>query len=195
MPQRTRWNYFKDRLIEQFGEVVYKIGVDAGFDCPNRDGTKGYGGCAYCSQEGSLSPHQDPKLQISEQIKQGIAFNKKRYDADKNIIYFQSFTNTYDKISVLKERYDSGLIDPSIIGMSIASRPDCIDQEIADFLAEYKEEKGLEYFTIELGLQSAYQNRLEWVNRQETVEDYIKCMNILNKNKIDVISHETATIM
>jgi radical SAM superfamily enzyme len=70
--RRSRWNYFKDRLIDQFGEVIYKVGVDAGFDCPNRDGTKAWGGCAYCSQQGSLSPHQDPKLGIVDQDRKSV---------------------------------------------------------------------------------------------------------------------------
>lgn len=184
---RLRWNYFKDRLIEQFGSVVYKIGVDAGFTCPNRDGSKGFGGCAYCSQLGSLSPNQDPNLGIREQIEKGIAFTQKRYGAEKYIVYFQSFTNTYEKIPVLRERFESALIHPHIVGMSVATRPDCIDLERAEFLKEYQER--FPYFTVELGLQSAYQNRLEWVNRQETLEDYLKAMEILNRMKIPVITH------
>src|SRR5687767_11898289 len=86
---RLRWNYFKDRLIEAFGGVVYKIGVDAGFTCPNRDGTKAWGGCAYCSQEGSLSPNQDPQLTIKEQIQKGMGFVSRRYGANEYIVYFQ----------------------------------------------------------------------------------------------------------
>src|SRR5690606_34196141 len=106
-----RWNYFKDRLIERFGEIVYKIGIDAGFDCPNRDGSKAFGGCAYCSQLGSLAPHQDPTLGIAEQIEKGRKFVIKRYGAKKYIVYFQAFTNTYAAVDVLKKRYDAALVD------------------------------------------------------------------------------------
>lgn len=185
--QPRRWNYFKHNLVEKFGTVVYKVGVDAGFDCPNRDGTKAYGGCAYCSQEGSLSPHQDPKLGIVEQIQKGLSFTRRRYGAEKYIAYFQAFTNTYAPVSTLKERFEAALFDPSIIGLSVASRPDCINLENVEYMAELT--KKLPYFTVELGLQSAHQNRLEWVNRQEETQDYVNAMNLLNAYKIPVITH------
>ena len=182
-----RWNYFKDRLIENFGEIVYKVGIDAGFDCPNRDGTKGFGGCAYCSQMGSLAPHQDPKLEIPAQIERGRAFVLKRYGARKNIVYFQAFTNTYAPVEVLRQRYDAALVDENVVGLSIASRPDCITPEVADLLAEYASK--LPYFTIELGLQSAYQNRLPWLNRLETTDDYVQSMRLLTERGVKVIAH------
>jgi len=185
-PER-RWNYFKHQLIERFGATVYKVGVDAGFDCPNRDGTKAYGGCAYCSQEGSLAPNQDPSLAIAGQIQKGIAFTKKRYKAQKHIVYFQAFTNTYAPVETLKERFEAALIDPDIVGLSVASRPDCINEENVKYMAELASR--LDYFTVELGLQSAHQNRLEWVNRQEGTADYIKAMKLLNEYKIPVITH------
>ncbi len=187
MKRRERWNYFKDRLLDRFGEIVYKVGVDAGFDCPNRDGTKGWGGCAYCSQEGSLAPNQDPKLGILDQIQKGRQFVRRRYGAQKQIVYFQAFTNTYAPVETLRARYDAALVDENIVGLSIATRPDCLDEEKADFLAEYSEK--LPYFTVELGLQSAFQNRLEWVNRQETLEDYFKAMKLLTSRGIYVVSH------
>lgn len=184
---RTRWNYFKDRLIDRYGEIVYKIGVDAGFTCPNRDGTKAYGGCAYCSQQGSLSPNQDPNLEIKDQIKKGMAFVQRRYGAQKFIVYFQSFTNTYDKPEVLRQRYESALIDDRIVGLSIATRPDCINGEVIEVLKEFQ--KKCSYFTVELGLQSAHQNTLEWVNRQEGTAEYIQAMKLLREAGIPVISH------
>jgi radical SAM protein (TIGR01212 family) len=184
-----RWNYFKDNLIERFGGKVYKVGVDAGFDCPNRDGTKAWGGCAYCSQEGSLSPHQDPKLAIPEQIQKGRAFVRRRYGANKYIVYFQSFTNTYAPVNVLRDRFEAVLKEPdeARVGLSIATRPDCVNPENVEYLAELRER--LPYLTVELGLQSVYQNRLDWVNRQETVEDYVKAMELLNKAQVPVITH------
>jgi len=186
-PKGRRWNYFKDRLVERFSELVYKVGVDAGFDCPNRDGTKAWGGCAYCSQQGSFSPHLAELKDIPSQIERGKWFIKKRYGADKYIVYFQAFTNTYADLETLRKRYDSALGDPDVVGLSIASRPDCIDEKIADLLQEYSER--LPYFTLELGLQSAFQNRLQWVNRQETLDDYYKAMEILTARKVKVISH------
>jgi radical SAM protein (TIGR01212 family) len=182
-----RWNYFKDCLIERFGGVVYKVGVDAGFDCPNRDGKKAWGGCAYCSQQGSLSPHQDPKLGILDQIEKGRAFVRRRYKAEKFIVYYQAFTNTYAPVSVLRERFEPALVDDSIVGLSVASRPDCISEDNIGYLAELAGR--LPYFTVELGLQSVYQNRLAWVNRQESVEDYVRAMEMLNKAGVPVITH------
>lgn len=184
---RKRWNYFKDRLVESFGGVVYKIGVDAGFTCPNRDGVKAWGGCAYCSQEGSLSPNQDPSLAIKDQITKGMGFVTRRYGASQYIVYYQSFTNTYDKPEVLRERFNAAFIDPRIVGLSIATRPDCILPENIEVLKEFK--KRCQYFSVELGLQTKHQNTLDWVNRQETTEDYIKAMKLLNEAEIPVISH------
>lgn len=182
-----RWNYFKDRLIERFGEVVYKVGIDAGFTCPNRDGVKAWGGCAYCSQQGSLSPHQDPTLEIPAQIIKGRNFARRRYGAEKYIAYFQSFTNTYAPVPVLKERFESALLDDSIVGLSVATRPDCVNEENATYMAELAQR--LPYFTVELGLQSAFQNRLSWVNRQESVADFLKSMEILRRHNLKVVTH------
>ncbi len=182
-----RWNYFRDILQKRFGDRVYKVGVDAGFDCPNRDGTKAFGGCAYCSQEGSLSPHQDPKQAVQEQIESGIRFVQRRYKAKKYIVYFQAFTNTYAPVAVLRERFEAALTRDDIVGLSIATRPDCVNEENVQYLSELRDR--LPYFTVELGLQSAYQNRLSWVNRQESVEDYIAAMELLNRYKIPVITH------
>jgi radical SAM protein (TIGR01212 family) len=187
MAQRLRWNYFKDRLVEVFGGVVYKIGVDAGFTCPNRDGTKGWGGCAYCSQEGSLAPNQDPGTEIKKQIENGMEFVKSRYGADNFIVYFQSFTNTYDKPDVLRERFNSAFVDPRIVGLSIATRPDCINAENVEVLKEFQ--RRCKYFSIELGLQTKHQNTLDWVNRQETHQDFIHAMQLLRQAEIPVISH------
>ena len=182
-----RWNYFRDVLIRRFGEMVYKVGVDAGFDCPNRDGNKAFGGCAYCSQQGSLSPHQDPTKGVVEQIEKGIAFVQKRYQVKKYIVYFQAFTNTYAPVKVLRERFEAALCRDDIIGLSVATRPDCVTADNIGYLKELAER--LPYFTVELGLQSAYQNRLEWVNRQESVDDYVAAMKLLNEHKIPVITH------
>lgn len=151
------------------------------------DGTKAWGGCAYCSQEGSLWPNQDPNLAIKEQIEKGMSFVTRRYGANQYIVYFQSFTNTYDKPEVLRERFESAFVDPRIVGLSIATRPDCILPENIEVLREFK--KKSKYFSVELGLQTKHQNTLDWVNRQETHEDYIRAMKLLREAEIPVISH------
>lgn len=182
-----RWNYFKEILIKKFGTKVYKVGVNAGFDCPNRDGTKAFGGCAYCSQEGSLSPHQDPKAEVAAQIEKGQAFVKRRYGAEKYIAYFQAFTNTYAPVETLRERFEPAIKGEDCVGMSVATRPDCVNEDNIGYLAELAER--LPFFTLELGLQSVYQNRLDWVNRHESVQDYIDAMELLNKHNVKVITH------
>lgn len=184
---RLRWNYFKDNLEREFGTRVYKVGIDAGFDCPNRDGSKAFGGCAYCSQTGSFSAHQDPSQSIQEQFRQGRGFATRRYGAEKFIVYLQAFTNTYATPAVLRQRYESALMDPDIVGMSVATRPDCVAPENIEVLLEYQ--KRVPWFRVELGLQSAFQNRLEWVNRQESVEDYVHAMALLADAGIPVVTH------
>lgn len=182
-----RYNSFKDRLRERFGHLVYKVGIDAGFDCPNRDGTKGFGGCAYCSQEGSMSPHQDPKAAVFDQIAKGKEFVFRRYGAQEFIVYLQAFTNTYAAPEVLRERYEAVANIEGAVGLAIATRPDCITPEVMDVLEEFS--KRFRYFSIELGLQSKFQNRLPWVNRQEEVEDYVRAMAMLKARGISVCTH------
>ena len=122
------YNDYNTYLKKKYGCKVYRIGLDAGFSCPNRDGTKGYGGCLYCGENGSRSAYTDPGHNIREQLSARIEYLKKNKSAAKFIAYFQAFTNTYGSIETLKDTYDQISGFDEVVGLSIGTRPDCITQ-------------------------------------------------------------------
>ena len=183
-----RYYDFKTYLINRFGEKVYKVTIDAGFFCPNRDGTKGYGGCIYCDGRGSRY-RKDGKVivPIEEQIRIGKEFYKKREHAKKFFAYFQTFTNTYSDIETLKRIYSIPLKDPEIVGISIGTRPDCVDKEKLDLiesLNEYKEEIWIEY-----GLQSIHEKTLKLINRGHTIEEFLNAIKLTENRDIKICVH------
>ena len=179
----NRYNHLNKYLKEKFGERTLKICIDGNFTCPNRDGTKGIGGCIFCSEKGSGDHlHKDT---ITNQITN--YFNSYKAErANKFIVYFQNYTNTYDSLKNLKKRYDSALIDDRIVGLSIATRPDCINDDIAKLLKSYTNKY---YVSVELGLQTANEKTGNLINRCYTNDDFTKAVKILNKYEIDVITH------
>ncbi len=178
-----RYNHLNKYLKDKFGERTLKICIDAGFTCPNRDGTKGTGGCIFCGERGS-GDHLTPKC-ISEQVKNHLeSYRGQR--ANKFIVYFQNFTNTYANVTTLKEKYDSALISDKIVGIQIATRPDCINEEKAKLIASYKEKY---YVCVELGLQTANDKTGILLNRKYTTSDFENAVKILNKYNIDVVAH------
>jgi len=159
---------FNDYLREKFHQKVYKISLDSGFNCPNRDGTLAVGGCTYCD-EGSRAPGVNPTLSIQEQLLEGMARMKKRYHAQKFIAYFQAYTNTYDKVEVLQERYEKALSHPDIVGLSVSTRPDTLSQGALDLLDDI----GKKYLVwLELGLQTIHDRTNELLNRWHTFEQF-----------------------
>ncbi len=178
-----RYNKLNKFYKEKFGERVLKICVDGGFTCPNRDGSKGYGGCAFCSERGS--GEHIKFLDVAEQVRKHLdSYRGKR--ANKFIVYFQNFSNTYDSCENLRKVYDSALISDKIIGISIATRPDLISEDIVKLLATYKDKY---YVMVELGLQTADDRVSKGLNLKYTVEDYIDACKLLNKYCIDVVTH------
>jgi radical SAM protein (TIGR01212 family) len=166
---------YSDYLKSLFGCRVYKVTLDAGFTCPNRDGTKGRGGCTFCDDTGSSSRAQDRRDSITEQILKNIEKQRKRFKANKFIAYFQSYTNTYSKPERLKRLYDEALAaHPDIIGMSISTRPDCVDDEILALIASYKQPG--RYICVEYGMQTIHDRTLEQLNRCETHADFLQAM-------------------
>ena len=159
-----------------------KICVDGGFTCPNRDGKVGRGGCIYCSERGS-GEHIEASCSIRAQVEKALSSAS---EDDKFIVYFQNFTNTYAPIEVLKERYDSALIDERIKILAIGTRPDCINEEIADLIASYK--KTVDVW-VELGLQTADDGIAEKINRGYKTEVYCNALRILKERKIDAVTH------
>lgn len=184
MNDMERYRHLNEYYKEKFGERTLKICVDGGFTCPNRDGTKGYGGCIYCSERGSgelINNCGDIEKQVKHYF---TTYRAER--ANKFIVYFQNFTNTYDTIENLKKKYDSALIDDRIVGISIGTRPDCITEEIAKLLKTYTNKY---YVCVELGLQTSNDKIGELINRGYTSKQFTQAVNILNKYNIDVVAH------
>ena len=184
-----RYNSIGDYLKAVFDRKTVKLSIDAGFTCPNRDGSKGYGGCAFCSAGGSgeLASHAsvstvDYAASISEQIDR---LSEKWPDACY-LAYFQSFTNTYAPIDVLRQRYYAALNDPRISGIAIATRPDCLGEDVLDLLEEINRDH---FMWVELGLQSIHSKTLASMNTCYTYEDYENAASNLIKRGIRVVTH------
>lgn len=179
-----RYNKLNAFLKEKFGERVLKICVDGGFTCPNRDGTKGTGGCAFCTGRGS-GDHLK-RLPIQEQIKNHI--NSYRGDrANKYIVYFQSFSGTYAPLQMLRAKYDEALsANKNIVGLFVATRPDLINDDVCKLLAAYSSSH---YVSVELGLQSANDKTAKSLNMMYDSGDFKKAVQTLNKYNIDVVAH------
>lgn len=184
MEDIERYKHLNEYLKEKFGERTLKICVDGGFTCPNRDGKVGYGGCIYCSEQGS-GELITCKASIEEQVKHYFTTYRAQR-ANKFIVYFQNFTNTYDTIDNLKKKYDSALIDDRIVGLEVGTRPDCVNEEVAKLLASYKRKY---YVCVELGLQTSNDEIGKIINRGYTSKQFTQAVEILNKYNIDVVAH------
>lgn len=179
-----RYKHLNTYLKELFGERTLKICIDGGFSCPNRDGKCGTSGCIFCSSKGSGELiNSDPN--ISKQVTQYFqTYRSKR--ANKFIAYFQNFTNTYDSIENLKKKYDSALIDDRIVALDIATRPDCINEDIAKLISSYIPKYKV---FVELGLQTSNDNTAKIINRGYESSVFTDAVKILNKYNIPVICH------
>lgn len=157
-----RYNQYSAHLKDKFGAKVYKITLDAGFSCPNRDGTISTGGCIFCDGSGSFSQAHSNLLSIEEQVKTGMQTLKDRFKAEKFMSYFQAYTNTYKPVAELEKIYNSALNHKDIVGISIGTRPDCVENDKLDLIASYKDD----YYTwVEYGLQSIHDKTLKKINR------------------------------
>ena len=176
---------FNTYLRNIFGCRVQKITIDANLTCPNRDGTKGYGGCIYCNKRGS-GTGLGKKLSVSQQIEQAKSYLKKRYKAKKFLAYFQSYSNTYGPIEKLKKLYMEALSIEDIVGICIGTRPDCVEDEVLDYLKEISKN----YLVwLEYGLQSAHNKTLEIINRGHSVEDFLDAVNRTRKRGLNICVH------
>ncbi len=185
--EERRYRTFGAYLKERYGCKVSKVTISAGFTCPNRDGSKGSGGCIYCNNAG-FNPNL--RLQsdiIQQQVRQGIDFFSRKRKARKFIVYFQPYTNTYARLEELKPIYDSALISDDIVGISIGTRPDCIPEEALDLIETYADR----YMVwLEIGLQSMHEKTLDLINRGHDLRTFIDAiMRIKQRGKILVCSH------
>lgn len=181
-----RYNQFSTFLKNKFGAKVYKITIDAGFSCPNRDGTISKGGCIFCDESGSFSQAHSNILPICEQIEIGAKTLSERFKAKKFMAYFQAYSNTYKPVSELKEIYDASLNNKDIVGISIGTRPDCIDDEKLKLISSYKDD----YYTwLEYGLQSCHNKTLKRINRGHDFETFLRSYEKTKKYGINVCVH------
>lgn len=179
-----RYNHLNKYLKEKFGERTLKICIDGRFTCPNRDGSKGTSGCTFCSEKGS-GEHIKSAKSISSQIENYFS-SYKAERANKFIAYFQNFTNTYDSLENLKIKYDAAFIDNRIVALAIATRPDCINEDVVKLLKSYTDKY---YVWVELGLQTSNDETGKQINRCYSSLDFTNAVNLLNKYNIDVVAH------
>jgi radical SAM protein (TIGR01212 family) len=153
-----RFNAFSNYSVKTFGSRIQKLSIDAGFTCPNRDGSISVNGCTFCSNDAFNPSYCSSTKSITQQLNEGIEFHRKRYRrAGKYIAYFQAYSNTYSPIDVLKKKYEEALSHPEIIGLSIGTRPDCIDEEKLDYLQNLNKDH---YVSVEYGIESCYNKLL-----------------------------------
>ena len=177
---------FSDYLRARFGCKVQKVSLHAGFTCPNRDGRCGVGGCTYCINE-SFSPQAGkPVRPIAAQMAEGMAYMRRRYKAEKFFAYFQAFTNTYDSVARLRERYDAAVQFDDVVGLAIGTRPDCVAEEVLDLVESYSDR--LEVW-LEYGLQSAHDRTLRRVNRGHDFAVFLDAMARTRRRKLKTCVH------
>lgn len=177
---------FTSYLSESFAFKVQKISVNAGFSCPNRDGSKGRGGCTYCNNK-SFSPEYSALIKtVSEQLKEGIEFFSHKYKEMKYLAYFQSYTNTYDSIDKLIKLYEEALAYPNVVGLVVSTRPDCMSKELLDYFEKIRANN---FVLIEYGVESTLNKTLERVNRQHTFEESYDTIRNTAERGIPVGAH------
>jgi len=180
------YNSFGPYLKERFGERVYKVNVDAGFTCPNRDGTVGYGGCIYCNNDSFRPASCRSVIPVGEQVRKGISYIEKRYGARKFIAYFQPYTNTYADVETLDRLYGEALADPRVIGLAIGTRPDCVDDEKLSLLEDIARNR---FVLVEYGIQSVYDRSLEYINRGHDYACFVDALNMTRGRGIEIGAH------
>lgn len=174
-----RINAASNHLKLAFGKRIQKVTVDAGFTCPNRDGTKGYGGCKFCNNDAFNPSYCTPDKPLSQQIEEGIEFHEKRYKRAVNYVaYFQAFSNTYASLDTLKNLYEQALQNEKIIGLIIGTRPDCVDEEKLEYLASLAEKY---YLVIEYGIETIYDRTLRLINRGHSFKDSVNALHLTQK--------------
>jgi radical SAM protein (TIGR01212 family) len=176
-------NYF---LRNKFGDKVFKISLDAGFSCPNRDGTISRGGCLFCSERGSGDFAGDRNFSISKQFEDIKEMMSKKWRSCKYIAYFQAYTNTYASVEELRKKYDEALNQEGVVALAIATRPDCLDDDILELLEEYNKKT---YLWVELGLQTSNDKTAKLINRGYRKEIFEEAIENLRTRGIEVVAH------
>lgn len=173
-------------LREKFGEKVFKISLDAGFSCPNRDGTISFGGCVFCSERGSGDFAGSRCFSIDKQFEDIKIMMNKKWKEGKYVAYFQAYTNTYAPVEVLREKYEQAISQPGVVALAIATRPDCLEEPVLELLEEISKKL---YLWVELGLQSSKDSTAKLINRGYKLEVFEKALKALRERNIDVVVH------
>jgi uncharacterized protein len=181
-----RFNSFNSALREVFDARVYKIGLRLDFTCPNRDGKVAVGGCIYCNNASHTPQEYRPRQSVTAQLEQGAFALQKRHKAEKFIAYFQSYTNTYEATAKLEKLYREALDFPGVVGISIATRPDCLPEATLDLLYDLSQQT---YLWLELGLESMYDRTLAWVNRGHGLAEYVDTVARAKGRDLRVCTH------
>ena len=182
-----RFNAYSNYFRNLYGARVQKVSIDAGFTCPNRDGTKGSGGCTYCLNDAFNPSYCVPSKSVTKQIEEGVEFHKWRYtEAVSYLAYFQAFSNTYAPLDKLKELYEEALSFPGVIGLIIGTRPDCLDEEKLAYIKELSQRC---YVAVEYGIESCYNKTLKRINRGHSFEDAIRAVERTSELGINAGAH------
>lgn len=181
-----RYNQFSAYLKNKYGAKVYKITIDAGFSCPNRDGHISTGGCIFCDEGGSFSQAHSNRLSVEEQVIVGAQTLATRFKAQKFMSYFQAYSNTYKPVNELEKIYSSSLKHKDVVGLSIGTRPDCIDEDKLKLISSYKDD----YYTwIEYGLQTIHDKTLKKINRGHDFDTFLRAYEKTKEYGINVCVH------
>ncbi len=181
-----RYNAFGQYMKDLYGRTVYKVNVDAGFTCPNRDGTVSVGGCIYCNNDSFRPAACTSAASVRDQIEKGIPYLRRRYGAEKFIVYFQPFTNTYAPVATLERLYREALDQPGVVGLAIGTRPDCVDEEKIALLEGLAQDH---FILVEYGLQSIHDRTLEFINRGHDYACFKRALEMTTGRGIKVGAH------
>jgi len=181
-----RYNNYNSYLKEKFGCRVHKVSVDVGFTCPNRDGNVAIGGCIYCNNDSFVPSYAKSRVSLQDQIRTGMEYLKKRFKAEKFIIYFQAYTNTYDKIEKLEKLYREALDNENVVGLAIGTRSDCVDEEKIKLFDDLAKDW---FVSIEYGIESIYDKTLEYMNRGHNYKSIIDAIRITKERGIHIGAH------
>lgn len=181
-----RYYTWSRHLKDEFGMKIFKVALDAGFDCPNRDGTVAFGGCTFCSVAGSGDFAGDRAKPIEVQFEELRDRMHQKWREGKYIAYFQAYTNTHAPLPVLKKKFEAALAQPGVVGLSIGTRPDCLPDDVVDYLAELNERT---YLWVELGLQTVHEKTAKLVNRAHDYATYVEGVEKLRRHGIRVCTH------
>lgn len=182
----SRYNTYRPYIKEKLGYRVNKLSVDMGFTCPNRDGNLAIGGCVYCNNDSFVPPYARARYSMDEQVSNGMQYLRKRFKAEKFIIYFQSYTNTYDSVEKLEKMYRKALAYDDVVGLAVGTRSDCVDEEKLDMFEEIAKDY---YVSVEYGIESIYDKTLDYMNRGHDYKSVLDAIEMSKGRGFEIGAH------